>query len=72
MKYKKGFTLIELIITLIIIAILGATALPKFINLKDDASLAVMQGMKSALIAANDLTYMQIQIAWRLSRCPLA
>ena len=62
MKYTKGFTLIELIITMIIIAILGATALPKFINLRDDANLAVMEGMRGALIAANDLTYMQILI----------
>ena len=34
---NSGFTLIELVIVIIVLGILAATAVPKFINLRADA-----------------------------------
>jgi prepilin-type N-terminal cleavage/methylation domain-containing protein len=34
---KKGFTLVEIVIVIVLLAILAAVAYPKYIDLRDDA-----------------------------------
>jgi len=59
---RNGFTLIELVIVIIVLGVLSATAVPKFVALQDDARQASMEGLKGALESASTLTYMQTQI----------
>ncbi|WP_019613165.1 prepilin-type N-terminal cleavage/methylation domain-containing protein [Psychromonas ossibalaenae] len=62
MKKQSGFTLIELVIVIIILGILAATAVPKFVDLQGDARQAAMKGLKGALEGAATLTYSKAAI----------
>jgi MSHA pilin protein MshA len=61
-KQQSGFTLVELVIVIVILGLLAATALPRFINVTQDARIASVNGVAGGLRSAISLAKAQAMV----------
>jgi MSHA pilin protein MshB len=64
MQRSKGFTLIELVVVIVILGILAAVALPRFISVTKDAHESAVKGVGGALASA----VLLVRSQWEVNR----
>lgn len=70
MKREKGFTLIELVIVLILIGIVAAVAVPKFMDLEEEAKKNAVKGAVASVRSAINIYYANASLKNKTTKYP--
>ena len=70
-RIEKGFTLIELIMMIVILGILAAVAIPKFMDLSGEAEESVCRSNKGAIESACAIYYASMAVTGQTPTFPV-
>jgi MSHA pilin protein MshA len=56
-RMQAGFTMIELIVVIVILGVLAAVAMPKFVDVSGEAKTAALKGVAGAATSAMNVNY---------------
>lgn len=72
MRNQKGFTMIELVVVIVILGILAAIAIPRFVDMSTEARQAATDGVAAAVASSSAINYAASLAKGQVAGAPLS